>query len=175
VKISLRALATETSSQGKIFGLNGDTFSMDGSQVGVLKERNEVSLGGFLQSHYGGGLEAEIRFKVLSDFTDKPLEGKLSDKELSGLLVTPDFTKSDGTRTESVRLLHSSSGSLSSLPGGLGCELFTRSFTSGRFASSLLGASHFTALIASFVKCGGGVCVREGGGKEERNNESSGG
>jgi hypothetical protein len=50
--------------------------------------------------------------EVLSDFTDKPLEGKLSDKELSGLLVAPDLTKSDGTRTESVRLLDSSSGSL---------------------------------------------------------------
>ena len=37
------------------------TFSMDGSQVSVLKERNEVSLGGFLQSHHSGGLEAEIR------------------------------------------------------------------------------------------------------------------
>jgi hypothetical protein len=50
--------------------------------------------------------------EVLSDFTNKPLEGKLSDKELSGFLVTPDLTKSDGTRTESVRLLDSSSGSL---------------------------------------------------------------
>jgi hypothetical protein len=52
--------------------------------------------------------------EVLSDFTNKPLEGtrKLSDKELSGFLVSPDLTESDGTRTESVRLLDSSSGSL---------------------------------------------------------------
>jgi len=102
---------------------------MDGGQVGVLKERNEMSLGGFLQSHHCGGLEAEIRFEVLSDFTDKPLEGKLLDKELSGLLVTPNLTQSDGTRTESVRLLDSSSGSLSGLPCGLGCEFFTSSLT----------------------------------------------
>jgi hypothetical protein len=33
---------------------------MDGSQVSVLKEGNEVSFGGFLQSHYSRGLEAEI-------------------------------------------------------------------------------------------------------------------
>jgi hypothetical protein len=51
-------------------------------------------------------------FEVLSDLTDKPLKGKLSDKELSGLLVTPDLTEGDGTRTKSVRLLDSSSGSL---------------------------------------------------------------
>lgn len=50
--------------------------------------------------------------EVLSNLTNKPLEWKLSDKELSGLLVTPDLTKSDGTRTESVGLLDSSSGGL---------------------------------------------------------------
>ena len=50
--------------------------------------------------------------EVLSDFTNKPLEGKLPDEELSRFLVTPDLTESDGTRTESVRLLNSSSGSL---------------------------------------------------------------
>ena len=50
--------------------------------------------------------------EVLSDFTNEPLEGKLPDKELSGFLVTPDLTESDGTRTESVRLLDSSSGGL---------------------------------------------------------------
>ena len=51
-------------------------------------------------------------FEVLRNFTNKPLEGKLSDEELGGLLVTPDLTESDGTRTESVRLLDTSSGSL---------------------------------------------------------------
>ena len=50
--------------------------------------------------------------EVLSNFTNKPLERKLSDKELSGLLVTPDLTKSDGTRAEPVRLLYSSGGGL---------------------------------------------------------------
>jgi len=50
--------------------------------------------------------------EVLSNFTNKPLEGKLSDKELSGFLVTPDFTESDGTRTESVGFLDSSCSGL---------------------------------------------------------------
>jgi hypothetical protein len=50
--------------------------------------------------------------EVLSNLTNKPLEGKLSDKELSGFLVTPDLSESDGTRTESVRLLDSSGGGL---------------------------------------------------------------
>ena len=50
--------------------------------------------------------------EVLSDLTDETLEGELADEQLGGLLVTTDFTKSDGTRTEPVRLLHTASGSL---------------------------------------------------------------
>ena len=33
---------------------------MDGSQVSVLEEGDEVGLGGFLEGHDGGGLEAEV-------------------------------------------------------------------------------------------------------------------
>jgi len=48
----------------------------------------------------------------LSDFTDETLERELADKELGRLLITPDFTESDGTGTEPVRLLHATSGGL---------------------------------------------------------------
>jgi hypothetical protein len=51
---------------------------VDGAQVGVLKERDEVSLNGLLESADGRGLEAEVGLEVLSDFTDQTLERKLS-------------------------------------------------------------------------------------------------
>jgi len=43
-----------------------------------------------------------IRFSLLTlgDFTDKTLEGKLSDEQVGTLLVTTDFTKSDGSYAE---------------------------------------------------------------------------
>lgn len=44
----------------KILRLDGDTLSVDGSQVGVLEERDKVSLGGLLESHNGGRLEAQV-------------------------------------------------------------------------------------------------------------------
>ncbi len=44
----------------QILGLDGHTLSVDGSQVGVLEEGDEVSLGSLLEGHDGGGLEAEI-------------------------------------------------------------------------------------------------------------------
>ena len=56
--------------------------------------------------------ESKTNLEVLSDFTDEPLEGKLPDEELSGLLVTPDFTKGDGSGPEAMGLLDTTSGSL---------------------------------------------------------------
>jgi len=73
---------------------------VDGAQVGVFKEGDEVGLNGLLKSTNGGGLETEVRLEVLSDFTDETLEGELADQELGGLLVATDLTESDGTFRE---------------------------------------------------------------------------
>ena len=40
--------------------IHGNTLGVDGSQVGVFEEGNEVGLGSLLESHDGGGLETEI-------------------------------------------------------------------------------------------------------------------
>ena len=44
----------------EILWLDGDTLGMNGSQVGVLKERDEVSLSSLLEGHDGRGLETKI-------------------------------------------------------------------------------------------------------------------
>lgn len=49
----LRSLTTETAGKLDVLGLNGDTLGMDGAQVGVLKEGDEVSLNGLLESTDG--------------------------------------------------------------------------------------------------------------------------
>jgi hypothetical protein len=81
---------------------------VDGAEVGVLEERDEVSLNGLLKSTDGGGLEAEVRLEVLSDLTNKTLERQLADEELGRLLVATDLTESDGTGLVAVRLLDTS-------------------------------------------------------------------
>ena len=93
----LRALATETAGKLDVLALNGHTFGVDGAQVGVLKERDEIGLNGLLESTDGGTLEAEVGLEVLGDFTDQTLEGELADEELGGLLVTTDLTESNGS------------------------------------------------------------------------------
>ena len=44
----------------EILGLDGDTLGVDGGQVGILKEGDEVRLSGLLEGHDGRGLEAKI-------------------------------------------------------------------------------------------------------------------
>jgi len=122
--------------------LDGNTLGVDGGKIGVFEKGDEVRFSGLLQRHDGGRLEAKIGFEVLGNFPDEPLEGQLPDQEIGRLLVLPDFTESDGTRAETMGLLDTTSGSGCALPGGLGGELLTRSLSSGRLASGLLGASH---------------------------------
>ena len=55
--------------------------------------------------------------EVLSDLTNETLEGELPDEELSRLLVAPNFTESDSSGPEAVRLLDTSGGGLCRIEG----------------------------------------------------------
>ena len=66
MRVRLVALTPEAAGKGEIFWLDGDTLGVDGSEVGVLEEGDEVCLGGFLEGHDGRGLEAEVRLKTES-------------------------------------------------------------------------------------------------------------
>jgi len=114
---------------------------MNGAEVSILKETDEVSLGRFLQCRHGGALETEISLEILSDLTDKTLEGEFADEEFSALLVFTDLTESDGSRPETVRFLHSAGGR-SRFASGFGGKLLPWSFASGGFPSGLLGTCH---------------------------------
>ena len=103
----LSPLSTDPPCQLDILWHNGHTLGVNGAQVGVFEKTNEVSLGSFLQSHNGGRLEAEVCLEILSNLTDKSLERQLANEELSTLLVATNLTKSNGTRSVPVRLLHS--------------------------------------------------------------------
>jgi len=149
-KDHLAALSPETASKLDVLGLDGDTLGVDGAQVGVLKERDEVSLNGLLESADGGRLEAEVRLEVLGNLTDEALEGELSDQELGGLLVPTDLTESDGSGLVSVGLLDTSSG-WGGLSGSLGSKLLTRGLATGGFTGSLLGASHGRRLVLTLI------------------------
>jgi len=70
ISASLVALTAETAGQLDVLGLDGDTLGVDGAQVGVLEEGDEVRLDRLLKGADGGGLEAKVALEVLGDFTD---------------------------------------------------------------------------------------------------------
>ena len=138
---NLGTLSTDATSQLDVLGHDSDTLGMDSTQVGILEETNQVCLGSFLKSLDGGSLESQISLEILSNLTDKSLEGQLSDEELCGFLVSSDLTESNGSWSISVGLLHSSSG-WGRFSGSLGGQLLPWSLSSGGFSCSLLGTSH---------------------------------
>ena len=101
----LRALATEAAGKLDVLGLDGDTLGVDGAEVGVFEQRDEVGLDGLLECTDGRALEAQVALEVLGDLTDETLEGKLADEELGALLVPTDLTESDGAWLVAMRLL----------------------------------------------------------------------
>ena len=144
--MGLSTLSTDTASQLNVFGHDGDTLGVDGAEVSVLKQTNQISLAGLLKGHDGRALESQIGLEILSDLTDQTLEGKLADQKLGGLLVSPDLTESHGTRSVPVWLLHATSSG-SGLTSSFGSQLLPGSFTSGGFTCSLLGTSHGDLVI----------------------------
>ena len=140
----LSALSADTACQLDVLWHDGDALGVDGAQVGVLEETDEVGLGRLLQSHDGGALEAEVGLEVLGDLTDQALEGQLADQKLGALLVSPDLTEGHGTGTIPVGLLHTT-GCRRALASGLGGQLLPGGFASGRLTGGLLGTCHFPA------------------------------
>ena len=120
----LRALATDAAGQLDVLGHDGDALGVDGAQVGVLKEANQVGLRGLLEGQHGRALEAEVSLELLGNLADQALEGELADEQLRGLLVPADLTESHSPGPVPVGLLHAPSGR-GGLAGGLGGQLLT--------------------------------------------------
>ena len=140
-KSRLSPLAADPPGQLDVLGHDGDPLGVDGAQVGVLEETDQVGLAGLLEGHDGGALEPEVGLEVLGDLPDQTLEGELADQKLGGLLVPPDLSQGDGTGPVPVGLLDASGGG-GALASGLGGQLLPRGLASGRLTGGLLGTSH---------------------------------
>lgn len=101
----LSALATDAAGQLDVLGHDRHALGVDGSQVGVLEEADEVGLGGLLEGQDGRRLEAQVGLEVLGDLADQALEGQLADQEVGRLLVLADLAERDRTGAVAVGLL----------------------------------------------------------------------
>ena len=136
-------LAPDTTGQLHVLWHDSASTSVNCAEVGVLKQANQVGLGGFLKGKDGGGLDPHVLAaapKRLHDLPEQPLEGKLADEKIWGLLVLADLSQGNSAGTVSVLL--GVAGGWGGLAGSLGHELLARSLASSRLASGLLGACH---------------------------------
>ena len=125
----LCALSANAASQLDVLWHDGDALGMDGAQVGVLEEADQIGLTGLLKSSNSRALEAQVGLEVLGDFADEALKRQLADQKLGGLLIATDLAESDCARAISVRLLNATGG-WRALAGSLGSQLLSRRFAS---------------------------------------------
>jgi histone H3 len=175
----LRALAAEAAGELEVLGLDGDTLGVDGGEVGVLEERDEVGLGRLLEGEDGRRLEAEVGLEVLGDLTDETLEGELADEELGrpdesamfwlwglsppeegggrwgarlrlGYSLLVATNLTESDGTGAVTVgLLDAAGGGGGLAGSLGGELLAGGLATGGLAGGLLGTGH-----CGWVWCG---------------------
>ena len=86
-QLCLCPLATDPPGQLDILGHDGDPLGVDGAEVGVLKETNQVGLASLLESHHSRALEPQVGLEILGNLTDEALEWQLADEQFSRLLV----------------------------------------------------------------------------------------
>jgi hypothetical protein len=79
--VCLSTFTTNTTSKLHVFGHDGDTFRVNGAQIGVLEQTNQVRLTGLLQCRNGRRLEAQVGLEVLCNLTNETLKRQLANQQ----------------------------------------------------------------------------------------------
>lgn len=98
-------LSADPAREGHVLGHNRHASGVNGAQVRVLEQRDQVSLRRLLEREDGRRLEAEVRLELLRNLANQTLERELPDEQLGVLLVAPDLAEGDGSGAVAVRLL----------------------------------------------------------------------
>jgi hypothetical protein len=130
-----------------VFWHDGHSLGVDGAEVCVFKETNQVGLGCFLESEDGGALESQVSLELTSDFSNESLERKFSNQEFSALLESSDFSESNCAWSESVGFLDTTVSLSSGFLGSLVSNVLSGGFATGVFPCGLLCSGHFGILI----------------------------
>mmetsp|Transcript_47384 Transcript_47384/g.135594 ORF Transcript_47384/g.135594 Transcript_47384/m.135594 type:complete len:232 (-) Transcript_47384:58-753(-) len=138
------ALAPQAARKLQVLWHDGDALGVDGAEVGVLEQADQVRLCRLLQGQHGLRLKLEVRLEVLRNLADEALEGQLADQQLRALLVFADLAERHGSWPVPKRLLDAA------LHGRLLARLLCSQRLAGRLAADglaggLLGAGHGSA------------------------------
>jgi hypothetical protein len=106
-----------------VFGHDGDSLGVDGTQIGIFKQPHQVCFASLLKGTDGCTLKPQVSFEILGDLPHQSLEWQLPDEQLSRFLVTKDLSQSHGPWPVAVRLLHPA-GRGRAFPSRLSGQLF---------------------------------------------------
>jgi hypothetical protein len=108
LSLCLGALPADAPGQLHVPWHDGHPLGVDGAQVRVFEQADEVRLGSFLERLQRRGLEPPSFHEVGPNLPYEALERRPAEEQVGGLLVPPDLPQRDRPRTEPVRLLHAS-------------------------------------------------------------------
>jgi hypothetical protein len=80
VCLDLCTLATDSAGELNVLRHDSNTLRVDGAQVCVFEEANEVGLGCFLKRQDSSTLKSKVGLEILGNFTYETLEWSLSDQ-----------------------------------------------------------------------------------------------
>ncbi len=98
---------------------------MDSAEIGVLEESDKVSLTSLLKGKDSRSLESDVTLGLRSNLSNESLEWEFSNEELGRFLISSDLSSSNGSWSESVGFLDSSSLGDRLLGGSLGSGFST--------------------------------------------------
>ena len=108
-------LSSDSSGELHVSHHDRDSLGVDGAEVGVLEEANQVGFRCFLKSEHCLRLESDVVLDVSCQVLHDSLEWQLADEQVGlglyggyCLLVPSDFSQSNGTWSVSVGLLDAS-------------------------------------------------------------------
>jgi len=131
-------LPADAPGQLHVPGHDGHSLRVDGAQVRVLEEADEVGLGGLLDGLESGGLVADVDLVFVGDLPHEPLERQPPQEQLGGLLVPADLPQRDRPGAEPMRLLDAPRRRLG-LAGRLGDQLLPGRLAPRALPRRLLG------------------------------------
>jgi hypothetical protein len=85
-------VSPNSTSQLHVLRHDGDPFAVDGAQVAILEEADQMRLRRGLKCKYGGGLPTVgLPGQSLLNFSYQPCKGEASDQKFGAVLVLSDF------------------------------------------------------------------------------------
>ena len=93
-------LAPDAPGKLHVFGHYGHALGMDGAQVGVLEDADQVCLGCFLECQDCCRLKPQIVATILRDLFYQPLEREFSYQKVGRFLELSDLSQGDRARSK---------------------------------------------------------------------------